>query len=551
MHKGLDALRIALAATLMVAAILASGALAFMSANAGELPIGIPEGENEPVCALEGFFARLKAGDLEGADRYVAGGSLGLGWAPEDENAALLWQAQRESWEFAIGEGYAAQGAALTRQVTVSGLDFSAAAPAIHARVQAMLAQDTEDAVFAADVLTEDGGYVPELVMAHLRTALEELAESPEDFRRSWTLTVPLTFADGAWKLVPDQALIQALTGGAVRETGSAEALCAGYEMFVNNLVSASLEGLAVVPKVYWLPEDTVVAPAPGAENFGVSKNPADTAEVIGRSAALLEGKHLIWSPDTETMSGRDIRWYADETIFAVCWKQSINRLGFNFCEIVIGHPSQFRRYIADDSFRTVRRYLPTQMADTVNAVVALSGDFIKYRQLGICVYRRELCRADGETLDTCFVNSGGELLFVHRGELVTEADIQRYIEDNDVLFSLCFGPIMIENGENVLPDDPYPIGQPGDNFTRCVLCQIEEGHYLLATVNVSNAKNVTLRNVTAALLTLGVPKAYALDGGQTASLIIGGRLFNSVDFNEERTMSDIIYFATALPEAE
>ena len=318
--------------------------------------------------------------------------------------------------------------------------------------------------------------------------------------------------------------------------------------MFVNNLVSTALEGLAVIPKVYWLAEDTVVAPRPDAGLYGESLDPADTAEVLERSAALLEGKHLLWTPETQTKDNRYIRWYADETIFAICWKQVISRMTVNFCEIVVGHPSQFRRYIADNSYESAHRYYPTQMAETVNAVVALSGDFVKFRNAGIVVYQRELCRADGKTLDTCFVNAAGDLLFVHRGELETEEEMRQYIEDNDVLFSLAFGPIMIENGENVLPTSRYPVGQPDNFYTRCVLCQMEEGHYLLVTVNLV-PNTTTLARVTNILVDLGVPTAYSLDGGQTASLIINGRLFNAVDYGQERTMSDIIYFATAIPE--
>jgi hypothetical protein len=59
------------------------------------------------------------------------------------------------------------------------------------------------------------------------------------------------------------------------------------------------------------------------------------------------------------------------------------------------------------------------------------------------------------------------------------------------------------------------------------------------------------LKLVAEQLVALGVPKAYALDGGQTASLIMNNRLMNYVDFGEERLMSDIIYFATAVPEKE
>ena len=53
------------------------------------------------------------------------------------------------------------------------------------------------------------------------------------------------------------------------------------------------------------------------------------------------------------------------------------------------------------------------------------------------------------------------------------------------------------------------------------------------------------------ALKSLGVENAYALDGGQTASIVINGKLVNPVDFGEERMMSDIIYFASAIPDGE
>ena len=42
---------------------------------------------------------------------------------------------------------------------------------------------------------------------------------------------------------------------------------------------------------------------------------------------------------------------------------------------------------------------------------------------------------------------------------------------------------------------------------------------------------------------------AYCLDGGQTGEVVFKGEPYNYIDFNKERQVSDIIYFATALPE--
>ena len=47
----------------------------------------------------------------------------------------------------------------------------------------------------------------------------------------------------------------------------------------------------------------------------------------------------------------------------------------------------------------------------------------------------------------------------------------------------------------------------------------------------------------------LGVDKAFSLDGGQSAAIVTNDRLINRPVFGSQRYMSDIIYFATAIPE--
>ena len=59
----------------------------------------------------------------------------------------------------------------------------------------------------------------------------------------------------------------------------------------------------------------------------------------------------------------------------------------------------------------------------------------------------------------------------------------------------------------------------------------------------------VTLRQAADSMIAHGCYNAYTLDGGQTGSIIIDGTLINPVQFGVERTMSDIFYFATAIPD--
>ena len=58
-----------------------------------------------------------------------------------------------------------------------------------------------------------------------------------------------------------------------------------------------------------------------------------------------------------------------------------------------------------------------------------------------------------------------------------------------------------------------------------------------------------TIHRFAQNLLDRGVTKAYALDGGQTAVIAMDGQLINAVLYGQQRRISDIIYFATAIPD--
>jgi exopolysaccharide biosynthesis protein len=61
--------------------------------------------------------------------------------------------------------------------------------------------------------------------------------------------------------------------------------------------------------------------------------------------------------------------------------------------------------------------------------------------------------------------------------------------------------------------------------------------------------KTCTMAQAAQYIYAKDVRMAYTLDGGQTSSMVFNGELVNRVDWGNERTMSDIIYFASAVPE--
>ena len=328
------------------------------------------------------------------------------------------------------------------------------------------------------------------------------------------------------------------------------------FGSYVNNDVRVNaLEDISFVKRTYSIPESALVAPKPDAAKFGETDDPAVVQAVVDSAAELLDGQSLAWNPDIAFMPGSTIKYYCDETILVITWKEALGNSAVSFGEIKTAHGSQLRRAIANNSYGSDVQLYASEMAKSVNAVLALNGDFYAFRKMGITVYQRKLYRCDGRTLDTCFITSAGDLVFARRGELENEEQAERFIADNDVLFSLSFGPILVENGVLQDPESysSYPIGEIKNIYSRSGIGQLGKLHYLVATLGEQGPYNTRAQLATFAryMYDKGCVSAYALDGGQTAVMIMNGTPFNRVDWDSERTMSDIVYFATAIDGAK
>ena len=336
----------------------------------------------------------------------------------------------------------------------------------------------------------------------------------------------------------------QAASGGSVDLMGQ-------FDMVVGNAVSDSLEGVLSLQKSYWLSDDVLSAPRPNPEYAGTAEDPSSLQWLIDGAEEKLGVTDLLFSTDTEILPDTEIRYYLDDTIVSVSWKQRVGKCVYSFNEVKVAHPSQFRRFLSGGEYGSGVLYTATDMANSVNAVSAASGDYYSYRPGGISVYNGQVCRATaGDYLDTCFIDDKGDLLFAGRGELIGREQVEAFVAENNIRFSLAFGPILLRDGENVL-DNGYSLGEINRNFSRAALCQQGPLHYITVTANTGPylTGTPTMREFAGNLEKLGIRTAYALDGGQTATLVANGEIFNNVDYGQQRLISDIIYFATAIPD--
>ncbi|MCD8016890.1 MAG: phosphodiester glycosidase family protein [Oscillospiraceae bacterium] len=321
-------------------------------------------------------------------------------------------------------------------------------------------------------------------------------------------------------------------------------------DLYANNVASEALSGLTYIRKIYTIDDSATKGYVPNPDCYGTTTDPAEVATVVAECGELLDGQELSWNEDIELRPDSSIIWYADETILMISWQEVRNSSVYNFVEVKIAHPSQFRRMLAGDSYGDSIQRSAKGMATDANAVVAANADFYAFRTSGVNVYQGMLYRCLGKTLDTCFICGNGDLHMVHAGEITSEADAEAIIEEYDVDFSLSFGPIEVENGE-VITSSSYSIGEVNDNYSRASLGQLGELHYMIMTCGADGGyrSGATIVQAAAVMAEKGCVSAYALDGGQTAEIVINNKIRNRIVFDSERYTSDIIYFATAIPD--
>lgn len=192
--------------------MLAAAALEICLTKRGAEPVMVryPQEAEECVGAM---MDALCSGDFRQASQYLYGTpTLGSGLGSDDEAAAQLWTAFTSSLRCTpAGRCYATAGG-VAQDITVSSLDIGQVLQTMKTTAPLLLEQQVAQAESMDEVYDADHEYREEFlrdVMCRAAAAALETADTADH-----TLTVNLTYHDGQWWVLPDQALLEAISGG-------------------------------------------------------------------------------------------------------------------------------------------------------------------------------------------------------------------------------------------------------------------------------------------------------------------------------------------------
>ena len=213
--------------------------------------------------------------------------------------------------------------------------------------------------------------------------------------------------------------------------------------------------------------------------------------------------------------------------------------------QVDVKHPSQLRTGLAGILNRNSGTI--TGMAKAYNAVLAINGDDYTQRDVGLTVRQGVTLRNKTSNLyDMLLIDSNGDFHIVKRDNLDM---LDFYLSGElDIRNVFSFGPALVIDGEKQEIPEKYSFA-PHYKNPRAAIGQLGPLSYVCVVVDGRSDDNagVTLEALADFMASIGCQQAFNLDGGNSATLVLNGKIYNDKSESNERSVSDIIYFATSV----
>ena len=181
-----------------------------------------------------------------------------------------------------------------------------------------------------------------------------------------------------------------------------------------------------------------------------------------------------------------------------------------------------------------------SSIAESSNAILAINGDYYGAKETGYVLRNGTIYRTTSRGYqEDLAIDANGDFYFINE----EETDL---LMVDDALQVYSFGPALIDNYEIVVTEADE-VGKAKASNPRTAICQVDTLHYLFVVSDGRTSSNagLSLKELANFLESLGVKKAYNLDGGGSSTMYFNGEVINNPTTNgksiKERSVSDAI----------
>ena len=249
-------------------------------------------------------------------------------------------------------------------------------------------------------------------------------------------------------------------------------------------------------------------------------------------------------SSDTSTTTLNTATAYEDDSKAISIETYERNSTQIHVATVTIKGDASIKTALADETYGRNVKAKTSTTAQSVNAVLAVNGDYYGARDAGYVIRNGQLLRSDSQ-------DANQEDLVIYQDgsfEVIREGDITaQELLNKGAVQVLSFGPALIENSQ-VAVDSSDEVGKAMASNPRTAIGIIDDKHYVLVVSDgrTDESKGLSLKELADFMKELKVTTAYNLDGGGSSTMYFNGQIINKPTTNghniEEREVSDIVY---------
>ncbi len=299
------------------------------------------------------------------------------------------------------------------------------------------------------------------------------------------------------------------------------------------------------------------------AEDLIIEEEVGETAAgVMDRS--LLTPLPMDFTPGHVASEGYYVdSGYEDPTLSVQIEKITTEKAVYCVAHVRIADPCQLRTAVTAKG----RTNKISTLARNNNAVLAIGGEYFASDEGGYIVRMgavQQGRKKPYETRDLLCIDENGDFHILLRkrdakvnGKTKTinedfTAQLRALTEAHTMVNVFDFGPALIIDGELQEIHSSYPFNVDA-NEPRCAIGQVGPLEYVVVVVDTlthhsrTGKEGATVAELAQFMQDMGCVQAYNLDGGNSCLMVFHGENYSDKTFNEERAVSDIIYFSTGI----
>lgn len=186
-----------------------------------------------------------------------------------------------------------------------------------------------------------------------------------------------------------------------------------------------------------------------------------------------------------------------------------------------------------------------SEIAESVNALIAINGDYYGVQESGYVIRNGELYRSTKRSgQQDLVIYKDGTTEFIYEDDVTAEELVEK-----GAWQVLSFGPALLENSEISVSENDE-VGKAMTSNPRTAIGFTENGDivFVVSDGRTEESEGLSLYQLAEFMESIGIVNAYNLDGGGSSTMVYEGKLVNNPTTSgrsvKERSVSDILYIA-------